>query len=128
MTPTRTVYVKKEDEVVWEQAQALAGRSLSALISELLAEWVIRLHYLEPKVMKVIERLKNEGIEETFIRGLLQHELRRDLDSESVAALSRTVYTIHKNPASRKAWRPMGVPVKALGQATIKRRRGAKAK
>jgi len=105
MTPARTVYVKREDEVVWERAQQLAGRSLSSLIAELLARYVAQLHDLEPKVKKIVKRLEKEGIKEAFVRGLLQNELRDHLPSGSITYLAEAVEQIHQDPGLRRAYR-----------------------
>ena len=104
MTPTRTVYVKKEDEVVWERAQELAGRSLSALISDLLADYVARLYYAEPKIKKVVARLEKKGIKESFARSLLQGELRMQLQVTTIRDLVAQVERIHQNPTERRLW------------------------
>ena len=102
MTPARTVYVKREDEVIWKRAQELAGSSLSSLISSLLEEYVVRLRLLEPKIAKVAKRLEHKGIKEAFVRKVLANELRNYLIANSVAVVADEVELMHGDPAARR--------------------------
>ena len=81
MPPTRTIYVSKEDQELWDKAKELSGDSISAVVVEALRQYVTRKERLmDPDGFKriVVQHHDSEGrlIPKAFSGKLLIGEMQ----------------------------------------------------
>jgi hypothetical protein len=62
MTSRKTIYISEKDMATWERAEELAGTSLSALLAELLRDYVTAMEGRQPRVRELVKRFVRDGL------------------------------------------------------------------
>jgi hypothetical protein len=96
MTPRKTIYISEKDEPTWKRAEELAGTSLSALLAQLLRDYVAGMERAQPRLKELTERLERQGLSPADLR-----KLRRD--PELLNAL-RSVIAKHSDAVAEEVF------------------------
>ena len=93
MAPTRTVYVRKEDEALWERVKELAGDSFSEFVTEAL-----RRHVADVEEARALEPA--DGFERVlYTLGKIEELKER---AEADLQRMRSEGKLLRNPATRR--------------------------